>query len=370
MNFSGHLSNALELGDHCNPGVCRLQLKNEDETLRDLCIHFATGFIGECSSENAIHICLPTQLLTCHPKVQLASTMIDAFLPKPIEPVVVIPEGKKISFQSLNEIAENVVLKLKEIPIEEIGQEVLVMFRNLAKNTTIFVEESIEKIQEYLEDNENIESLGLLTFHHYEEFEIENVLQIVQSRVLARINVQSRSKSIEEMDLSTQNSLTEITPREFKFNEDFMKNLDDKITSKSARKQRTFDSMEVMTEILELKKAIFSAKAAFFNMLTKYNEKEKMKHIQFKAVGSSSWPWYHATHQRIIPTCTCLQSEDLKIIDPDHQPCTQPIPWCIVSSDSKCPDMSLIKEKLNLDVFWSQQACANFKEYEGPKFYR
>ena len=171
------------------------------------------------------------------------------------------------------------------------------------------------------------------------------------------------------MEILTECFLTEIAPRKFKFNDDFMKTIDDKIKAKSARQQRTFDSIEVMTEILELKKAVFSAKAAFFNMLTKFNEKEKLKNIQFKAIGSSSWPWY-PTHQKIIQTCTCLGAKEVKTIDPDHQPCSQPIPWCIVHADSKCPDMSLIKEKLDLDIFWSQQACVNFREYEGPKFYK
>ncbi len=364
FNFDPLNFNPLNLGGQCQPQVCRLELQTDDKDFpsRDFCFHTPTGLVGQCDSEYAIHLCLPTQLLTCHTKI--APSLIDAFMPKPVEPILVVRRGQSLTFLQLNQVAQYITEKIQNSGIQELSA----MFRDfLAQNSTLFVENSIEKFQEILE-NEN--DYGLLSFTpDLDQMKVEETLISLQDQV----DFSSRSEMEEFFFTKEKSFLTEIQPGTFKLSEDFMQKIYKKVGKnpefswgKLQRTQRT--SMEVLTEILELKKAVFGAKTAFLKMLSFNHHQETTQDAEkIKGSGSSSWPWSWASTEKLDPSCTCMS--EFKMANPDYQPCTQPIPWCIVHSDAKCPDLSLIKEKVKVDIYWSQLACSDYTKYQGPSFY-
>ena len=63
------------------------------ESRINLCIHFTTGLIGECNEDTDTEVCTPGLLLECHPKPNLATALVDAFLPSfsSQEPLIIYP---------------------------------------------------------------------------------------------------------------------------------------------------------------------------------------------------------------------------------------------------------------------------------------
>ena len=353
LNFPGTF-NPLNLGANCQPTICRLELQTEDKDFptRDFCFHTPTGLVGQCDSEFAIHLCLPTQLLTCQPKI--APILIDAFLPKPVEPIFVVKLGQDLTFLQLHQVAQYISEFIQNSGIQELPN----MFLDLAQNSTLFVENSVEKLQENLK-NEN--DYGLLSFtQDLDKMKLEELLLSLQDQV----KFSSRSEMPDFLLAKEQSFLTEIQPGTFKFSEDFMSKFRPNFSwEKLQRQQRT--SMEVLTEIMELKKAVFGAKAAFLKMVSSFYKENPENVEKIKGSASSSWP--HSPTEKLDPSCTCMS--EFKMADPDYQPCTQPIPWCIVHTDAKCPDLSLIKEEVKVDIYWSQLACTDYSQYQGPSFY-
>ena len=141
-NF-GEIAGNLNFGEQCKPGVCRIQLQDVNDSVRDICIHFATGAVGQCDSEDTIHICFPSQLLACHVRADLASTMIDVFLPKPVEPVLVSRQGKSLKFHGLTDTATRMADKIKAGNLDH----AFILFRDLVKTKILFVEECERGIQ-------------------------------------------------------------------------------------------------------------------------------------------------------------------------------------------------------------------------------
>ena len=80
-----------EVTFNCTVGVCKMGVKAESRI--NLCIHFTTGLIGECGEGTDTEVCTPGLLLECHPKPNLATALVDAFLPSfdSQEPLIIYP---------------------------------------------------------------------------------------------------------------------------------------------------------------------------------------------------------------------------------------------------------------------------------------
>ena len=78
-----------------------------------LCIHFESGFIGECSNDAVAETCTAGMLFECHRKPELATVLIDAFMPSLTkDPIIIYPlqtnEGRRTSrILSIDEMARN-----------------------------------------------------------------------------------------------------------------------------------------------------------------------------------------------------------------------------------------------------------------------
>ena len=95
---------------NCTFGICKMPVSN---TKIQLCIHFESGFIGECSNEAVAETCTAGMLFECHRKPELATVLIDAFMPSLTkEPIIIYPlqsnEGRRSSrILSIDEMASN-----------------------------------------------------------------------------------------------------------------------------------------------------------------------------------------------------------------------------------------------------------------------
>ena len=86
-----------EVTFNCTIGVCKMGVKAESRI--NLCIHFTTGLIGECNEDTDTEVCTPGLLLECHPKPNLATALVDAFLPSfsSQEPLIIYPITEQIT---------------------------------------------------------------------------------------------------------------------------------------------------------------------------------------------------------------------------------------------------------------------------------
>ena len=97
-----------EVTFNCTIGVCKMGVKAESRI--NLCIHFTTGLIGECNEDTDTEVCTPGLLLECHPKPNLATALVDAFLPSfsSQEPLIIYPITEQITdFNNLKKSKNN-----------------------------------------------------------------------------------------------------------------------------------------------------------------------------------------------------------------------------------------------------------------------
>ena len=312
--------------------------------------------------------------------------------------------------------------------LEKLVYDSFNIVRKLADETIIFVSESIEEIRSYFtatDESIQYESpVGIVTsqqtLNSVQKHEVVQIVEDIVQNALENINEITVGKlSKDETDtlkekilisilkakltpLNTDTSMQSMVPRsfnddhfdkddileeikghdmkirKFKFSDTFKDHLDKKIAeTKSLRK---FWLTTFLIKIAKMKKqAIVSTKEAIAYMLGNYETDKNTTSTDriheegeprwLPALAYNSWTWLKYNLEGIPKSCICLYPKNTDAVSEylikSHKPCSQPIPWCFVGSQSACPDIANLQQDFSIggiQLWYSRKACINFKK--------
>ena len=333
-----------------------------------------------------------------------------------------LPYERRLKLYSMAEFVNNIKEEIRlqaNKNVDDFTEEAVKMLKTASENTAFYVGKSVEAVKKFFTENmdenngrqdllsnstiiepsENYEYvMGVVIYHSsdtdVDKQEIVEMAQNVIHDVLSDFKEQKNeiARSLEGILYEIQDDMVDEIPnfdnstvKVFTFSPKFRKFLT-MLTEKSRsfRMERHIEMWNFLTRMAEMKKvAMISTKISVSNLLNRlFSKKSGLggegdgRHM----VGSSSWPWNPEQKNLLNPDsnpCSCLTLDELAeflgFAFFNEEPCSQGIPWCFITQNSKCPDKKKYQHTFSLgtiELYWSQMACTNIeKYYMGPYYF-